>query len=552
MAIFKKAASLILFLTLVSLSVFALAAGGGGEWKLLHRSVGVSAMHMQLLHNNKVIIYDRTDFGESKLKLPPGKCRSNDDVLRKDCTAHSLLYDVVSNTYRPLMVHTDFWCSSGAVMSDGTLIQTGGFHAGDRKIRLFSPCDDDQCDWVELQQNLTVPRWYSSDHILPDGRVIIVGGRAEFSYEFIPKNQESENRVFHFPFLQETSDPIEENNLYPFLHLLPDGNLFVFANQRSVVLDYTNNKILRKFRPIPGGKRSYPSTGSSVMLPLRLNFTGEDASSTLPLVEVLVCGGARGGAFFKAFAGVYVAASESCGRLRVTDPDPEWVMEIMPMSRVMPDMLLLPTGDVIIINGAGKGSAGWDLADGPVLNPVLYRPGEGERFSVLNPTLIPRMYHSSATLLPDGRILVGGSNPHEKYNFTGVRYPTELSLESFSPPYLASRYNQVRPKILSVGWPTEGTISYGQKFTISFSMKSPQPAGDLTVTMTAPSFTTHSFAMNQRLLVLYVEDVQHPSASIYNATVYAPPTANIAPSGYYMVAVVHQGVPSHCTWVRIK
>ncbi|KAI3467402.1 hypothetical protein Pfo_024065 [Paulownia fortunei] len=536
-------------------STFSATIPGGGEWALLHKTVGVSAMHMQLLYNNKVVIFDRTDFGASKLILPSGKCRHNDEAISEDCTAHSLLYDVASNTYRPLMVQTDVWCSSGAVTSDGTLIQTGGYHAGDHKIRLFTPCNDDLCDWIELPQNLTVQRWYSSDHILPDGRVIVVGGRRAFSYEFFPKNHDVENGVFHFPFLNETTDPIEENNLYPFLHLLPDGNLFVFANQRSVVLDYTNNKILKEFPVIPGEKRTYPATGSSVILPLRLIPGVGDGSPSLPSAEVMVCGGAKGGAYVKAAKGLYVAASKSCGRLRVTDPDPKWIMEDMPMGRVMPDMLLLPTGDVIILNGAAKGTAGWESAVDPVLNPVLYyldEPDPSKRFTVLNPTTIARMYHSAATLLPDGRILVGGSNPHVVYNFTGVKYPTELSLEAFSPPYLASEYSHLRPSILSVGGPTETFISYGQQFSITFSLGLNQPEGNYTVTMAAPSFTTHSFAMNQRLLVLYIVGAQQLSASAYKVTVYAPPTANIAPPGYYMVFVVHQGVPSHCVWIRIR
>ncbi|KAK6139293.1 hypothetical protein DH2020_026971 [Rehmannia glutinosa] len=460
----------------------------------LHKSVGVSAMHMQLLHNNKVVIFDRTDFGPSRLILPTGKCRHNDEAISEDCTAHSLLYDVASNTYRPLTVQTDVWCSSGAVTFDGTLIQTGGYHAGDHKIRLFTPCDDDLCDWVELSQNLTVQRC-----------------------------------VFYFPFLNETTDPKEENNLYPFLHLLPDGNLFVFANMRSVVLDYTKNKILKEFPKIPGEKRTYPATGSSVMLPLRC---GGEPSPPLPTAEVMVCGGAKGGAYVKATKGLHVAASKSCGRLRVTDPDPNWVMEDMPMGRVMPDMLLLPSGDVIIINGAGKGTAGWESAVDPVLNPVLYCPEEpdpSKRFTVLNPTTIARMYHSAATLLPDGRILVGGSNPHVVYNFTGVRYPTELSLEAFSPPYLASEYSHLRPSILSVEGPTDGFISYGQQFSITFNLSLQKPGGEFTVTMCAPSFTTHSFAMNQRLLVLYIVGSQQLSAFAYKVTVCAPPTVNVAP-----------------------
>ncbi|XP_047959780.1 aldehyde oxidase GLOX-like [Salvia hispanica] len=537
--------SLILLLSLLTLSSPHLD-NGGGEWGLLHRSVGISAMHMQLLHNDKVIIFDRTDFGPSQLTLPFGKCRHNDEVISEDCTAHSILYDVASNTYRPLMVLTDVWCSSGALSPDGSLIQTGGFHGGDHKVRTFTPCDDELCDWIELPQNLSVQRWYSSDSILPDGRLIVVGGRKAFSYEFFPKNPQ--DSVFYFRFLVETTDFKEENNLYPFLHLLPDGNLFVFANQRSVLLDYKINKVLRHFPPIPGEKRSYPATGSSAMLPIRL-------SPQISAVEVMVCGGAMGGAYTKAAEGIYVAASRTCGRLRVTDPDPEWRMEFMPMGRVMPDMIVLPTADVIILNGAGKGTAGWDSAVDPVLHPLLYRTNEPDarkRFSVLNPTTIPRLYHSAATLLPDGRILVGGSNPHVLYKFTGVRYPTELSLEAFSPPYLGSARTHLRPSILSVEGSADGlTISYGQRFSVTFSLMV-EPEGEFTVTMVAPAFNTHSFAMNQRLLVLYVADVQQVYSLTHRVIVHAPPTANVAPPGYYMVFVVHHGVPSHSVWIRIK
>ncbi|KAF3614597.1 putative nitrate transporter 1.2-like [Capsicum annuum] len=517
-----------------------------GKWILLHKSIGISAMHMQLLHNNKVVIFDRTDFGSSNLSLPQGQCRYNDEALKVDCTAHSILYDVATNTYRPLMVHTDVWCSSGAVNSNGTLIQTGGYHAGERKIRLFSPCTNEEiCDWTELSQNLTVKRWYSTDHILPDGRIIIVGGRSAYSYEFFPQYSNHDG-VYSLQFLKETTDPKEENNLYPFLYVLPDGNIYIFANQRSIVLDYVKNRIIREFPIIPGEKRSYPATGSSVMLPMKLV-----ARDLYPMVEVMVCGGASGGAFLQAGMGGFRPASTTCGRMRITDPEPKWVMEDMPLGRVMPDMLLLPTGDVIILNGASKGTAGWENAIDPVLTPVLYSPNEPDpnrRFSVLNPTSIPRMYHSSATLLPDGRILVGGSNPHIRYNFTGVMYPTELSLEAFMPPYLSPQQSHLRPSIVTV----EGPVSYGQKFSMTYTLGFSQPTEKVMVTMIAPSFTTHSFAMNQRLLILDIVEVKQLSGFGQKITVYAPPSRNIAPPGYYMVFVVHKGVPGHSAWVKMK
>ena len=49
------------------------SGAGGGRWDLLQRSIGVSAMHMQLLHNDRVNIFDRTDFGRSNLSLPDRK-----------------------------------------------------------------------------------------------------------------------------------------------------------------------------------------------------------------------------------------------------------------------------------------------------------------------------------------------------------------------------------------------------------------------------------------------------------------------------------------------
>ncbi|CAI9775316.1 unnamed protein product [Fraxinus pennsylvanica] len=539
----------------------------GGQWALLQKSIGVSAMHMQVMYNNKVVIFDRTDFGPSNLTLPPGICRHNDKVLQVDCTAHSVLYDITTNTYRPLTVQTNVWCSSGAVNADGTLVQTGGYNAGDDKIRLFTPCNDDKCDWVELPQILTVERWYSSDQILPDGRVIIVGGRRQFSYEFFPKSpvrNSPSNNVVYFPFLKETTDPKEENNLYPFLHLLPDGNLFVFANQRSIILDYVHNRIIKEFPQIPGEKRTYPSTGSSLMLPLNLSNGGRGSStSSSPTVEVLICGGAKGGSYIKASQkGVFTSASSTCGRLRVTDPNPQWVMEEMPQHRVMPDMLLLPTGNVIILNGAAKGSAGWECADNPVVNPLLYTPNEPDlkkRFTLLNPTAIPRMYHSAATLLPDGRILVGGSNPHVNYSFTGVKYPTDLSLEAFSPPYKAPQYDYLRPTISSVDvGPIQNVVSYGQEFSVTFDMGLFQPSDiihkEYMVAMVAPSFNTHSFGMNQRLLMLNIVDIQRVQYSLVarKVTVYAPSTKNIAPPGYYMLFVVHQGIPGPAAWIKMK
>ncbi|KAK9164402.1 hypothetical protein Syun_005304 [Stephania yunnanensis] len=519
---------------------------GGQQWQVLQKSIGIVSMHMQLLNNDRVVIFDRTDFGLSNLSLPQNKCRNdpNEQVVKTDCTAHSAEYDVLANSFRPLMVQTDVWCSSGAVSPDGRLIQTGGFNDGERAVRIFRPCAG--CDWEEIQLGLAVRRWYATNHILPNGQVIIIGGRRQFNYEFYPKSVQ-ENTVFPLQLLAQTNDRNEENNLYPFVHLNVDDTLFIFANNRAVLLDYKKNIVVKTFPPIPGGDpRNYPSTGSSVLLPLKnLQQPGIEA-------EVLICGGGPRGSFSQAKAGVFVKALSSCGRIKITEQNPQWLMETMPLARVMGDMVLLPNGNVLIINGAGSGTAGWEYGRDPVLSPVIYRPDSplGLRFEVQSPSTIPRLYHSTAVLLRDGRVLVGGSNPHVFYNFTNVIYPTELSLEAFSPSYLDPKNVNLRPKIISPA--SQLKVLYGQKVAVRFSVLAAKLSA-VSVTMVAPSFTTHSFSMNQRLLVLdVVGRLVRLSMNTYEVEVMTPSTGVIAPAGYYLLYVVHQEIPSDGIWVQIQ
>ncbi|CAK7335829.1 unnamed protein product [Dovyalis caffra] len=545
-------AKTLVFLILATCSLFTLALGSQtyqGKWKLLKKNIGVSAMHMQLLPNDKIIAFDWKSSGPSNISLPEGKCIVDSETTT-DCYSHSVEFDPTSRSIRPLTIKTDTWCSSGALLSNGVLIQSGGYRLGERVIRSFRACAS--CDWVEHSNGLITPRWYASNQVLPNGKIIVVGGVNQFNYEFIPKTSTSDRTLYQLPFLKETRySPLIPNNLYPFLHLTPDGNLFIFANDRAILLDYVNNKVVKNYPVMPGGvSRNYPSTGSSVLLPLILsrNF------NVNPKAEVFICGGTVPDSNRKANAGDFIPASKSCGRLVITAKNPRWEMEEMPLNRLMGDMILLPTGDVLIINGAAKGSAGWNLGREPVLNPVLYRPdapfsAKISRFELLSPSQIPRVYHSTAHLLSDGRVLVGGSNPNSNYNFTAL-YPTELSLEAFYPPYFSS--NVPRPLISKINPGTN--LKYKQKVSMHFHLDQRQKElGKIYVTMVAPSFTTHSYSMNQMLLVLALDsEAQKVDSSNYVVDVHAPATARLAPSGYYQLFVVHEGVPSKGTWVHIE
>ncbi|KAH9707677.1 glyoxal oxidase-related protein [Citrus sinensis] len=323
---------------------------------------------------------------------------------------------------------------------------SSNYHGEDHAIHLFTLCNNDSgCDWVELNGNLT------------NMRVIVVSGRGVFTYEFYPR-KDSLPSSFYLSLLRGTIDNSEENNLYLFLHLLSGSNLFIFANKRSISFDYMNNKV-----------KNYPSICSSILLSLR----GNDL-----LAKVLVCGGA-------------LSASKTCRRLKLTDLNLVWSMETMSMPHVMPDMLLLPINDVVFINGANHSTVGSNDAKHSNFN---------QRFTILNSSNIPMMYQSSVLLLPNGNILVGGSNPHEKCNFTLDPYPTNLSLKAFYPPY----------------WP-HSTIFYGpQSLTIIPS------GGEISVSFVTPSSTMYSFAMNQRMVVLNVFNIERAFMTTYQIVVNGP------------------------------
>lgn len=550
-----------LFFTLHCIGCTAAVRGssdrdGKGQWQLLLNNTGVVAMHMALTHHNTVIMFDQTEAGPSGHRLRRRyngtRCTdSRNDLADSSCYAHSVEYNISDNKLRLLGLSTDTWCSSGSFLSNGTLLQTGGHENGARRIRLFRPCGgNDTCDWKESGQSLANDRWYASNLLLPDeDRVIVVGGRRIFTYEFIPKQYSNEGS-FDLPFLHNTYERSEGgNNLYPFLHICPNGRLFIFANRDSILFNYRENRVVKHFPRIPGdGSRNYPSSGSSVILPL-------DHTNSFERAEVMVCGGAANGAYSAAREqGMFLKGLSSCGRMVITGNRHKWNMENMPGPRLLSDMLLLPTGDVLIINGAKCGSGGWNNARNASLEPYLYHPNKtlGRRFSVLKSTRIARMYHSSAILLPDGRVLVAGSNPHNRYRFNNVAYPTELRLQAFVPDYMGSQHHQFRPSNVTIhyGHGDSNGVWYGGEFNVSFWLGR-KPSNAVEFTAYAPPFATHSISMNQRLLRLRCKSLVRGKGGWVLAVLEAPPSPSVAPSGYYLLTVVNGGIPSLSQWIRI-
>ena len=109
------------------------------------------------------------------------------------------------------------------------------------------------------------------------------------------------------------------------------------------------------------------------------------------------------------------------------------------------------------MNGAQYGRAGFGTSIDPNLNALLYDPSKPvtQRISILDSTIVARLYHSEATLLPDGRVLISGSDPGT-YPDGSHPYPEEFRIEVYVPPYLTQGFKQPQFVITETDWELGG------------------------------------------------------------------------------------------------
>jgi hypothetical protein len=171
-----------------------------------------------------------------------------------------------------------------------------------------------------------------------------------------------------------------------------------------------------------------------------------------------------------------------------------------------------------------------------VYDAELWNPAT-EQWKTMARESVVRTYHSTAVLLPNGRVLSSGSGEGG-----GVAYEnSQLSAQVFTPPYLYNADGSLAARPVVSSAPSR--LSYGQAFTI----QTPDAGSIAKITLIRLSSVTHAFNQSQL--------INRPTFSATGSTtlsVTGPKNANVVPPGPYMLFLVNaKGVPSKAKMVTV-
>ena len=412
-----------------------------------------------------------------------------------------VLWDPVAGTFGSAARPVDLFCSGQALLSDGRLLVAGG-HSGTDGIGILSTevYDYSSNTW-SAGPNMQNGRWYPTNTTLANGEMLTIsGGDTSGVANLIPEVWTAGGT---WRVLSSASASLP---YYPMVFAAPNGTAFVAGPNQTT--GYLNTSGTGSWTAGPNrtfGSRDY---GSAVMYDAGkiLAVGGGTPTATAEVID-LNAGGA--------------AVWRSVGSMSV--------------ARRQMNATLLADGTVLATGGSNAAGFNTKPTDDKVLAAERWSPVT-EQWTPLARQTHYRLYHSTALLLPDARVLSVGSGQPAATGLTD-----DYTAEIFSPPYLFKLDGTpaARPVISSV----PASVGYGTAFSVS----TPNAATIAKVTWIRLSTVTHATNMNQRLNYL--------AFTLTNAstlTVTSPTSATLAPPGHYMLFIVDgNGVPSVAKIVRI-
>ncbi len=381
------------------------------------------------------------------------------------------------------------FCAGQTLNDAGRVVVAGGHIANNRGLPNMTVFDAAAKAWTSAGP-MALGRWYPTTTTMSNGDIVILAGRDQAGRPVkLPE-------IWSNGVLRRLTSASRSLPYYPRSFLAPDGRVYVAGPQQQTF-----------FLDIGG-------TGHWTTGPIRL-YGGREYGAAVMYDEGRI---------------LYVGGGHTTNTAEVLDlnaASPVWTWTTsMAFARRHLNAVLLPTGDVLVVGGTG-GTAGNDLSKA-VHAAEMWDPSTG-RWTTLAGNTVNRGYHTTAILLPDGRVLLSGSGD-------GAGAPSERNAELFKPPYL---FAGSRPVISDA--PT--SVGYGETFDVTTA----DAAAIASVSLIRLGATTHAFDMNQRFQRLSF------TAGSSSLTVTAPGNRNRTPPGHYMLFVVKgDGVPSVARIVRIN
>ena len=387
----------------------------------------------------------------------------------------------------------DLFCTGHSFLADGRLFVAGGHiqnGVGLPNASIYNPSVN---AWTALPA-MNAGRWYPTTTVLANGDVLVVSGSIDgtFGTNTVPQ-------VFQVGSGTWRNLAELGMDLYPQMFLAPNGKVF---------------------NPGPAGTTRYLDTAGSgtwsfvanrVIFPGKTDPIHRDYGSGVMYApgKVLVMGGGED------------PPTNTAEVIDLNQPSPTWrAVGSMAFARRQLNATLLPDGTVLVTGGTS--SPGFNDPAGAVHAAELWNPTTEQWTTLASSSGIPRVYHSTALLLPDGRVLSMGGNGFEE---------TEI----YSPPYL---FKGTRPTITSA----PASVAYGQSFFVG----TPGAAAISKVTMLRLSSVTHAFNMSQHISTLSFS--QAPGG----LNVVAPSGGTAAPPGPYLLFILNgSGVPSVASIVQV-
>jgi len=455
---------------------------------------------------------------------------------------------------------TNLFCAGHTMLWDGRFFVAGGHLIengyGDDRVNVYDYRLSGSAAWTLSSRRMTQLRWYPTTTALPNRRVLTLTGigGSKHTTSDIP-----DLWLVGVPWISGLGDyhhplPAHDrmDNYYPHMFIDPkDGNVFYAARGQEEEGPWRNQKLdlvtlnWSNYSTFPNGtmnvRRLYPS---SVMINAK-NWAGVRESILVKSGGSKSTGEQEPAVTNTVFADMYL------------DP-PIWTSGAgMSLARLNHTLIALPTTDVVAFGGSlRQGTNGIPNVEEtrPRTAPELWKPFVADRatrpwklFTRPSPQdrEIPRGYHSSATLLPDARVVAGGGEPDSAPPGSGQEHQRHTQI--YSPPYGGTdSWQALRP---TVGVDCPSVIRYGETFdvTVTPNATSGRPISKLT--LISLGGTTHAFNENQQVVEL---DFVNLGDNVLRVT---PPAApKIATPTFYMLFAVDdadQGLPGETRIIGI-